>query len=194
MVIPRGTTYRFRFDPPQRWLTFYTPGEIETPNRYRNRYGQLLEHAPPEDGITGGLEVHRVREPVHVRVRHPLLEHDLLEGPDLLHAAGRKQVVEDRLVAGEALEAHDLLDQQRRGAVARGGGRGVAELDVALLRDLAQAVVTHQRFPLSSCSRSIASKSALKLPLPKPREPCRSISSKKTVGRSPVGLVKICSR
>ena len=45
-MIPRGTTYRFRFDAPQRWLTFYTPGEIETPNRYRNRYGQLLEHAP----------------------------------------------------------------------------------------------------------------------------------------------------
>jgi len=46
VVIPRGTTYRFRFDGPQRWLTFFTPGEIETPNRYRNRYGQLLEHAP----------------------------------------------------------------------------------------------------------------------------------------------------
>ena len=46
VVIPRGTTYRFRFDTEQRWLTFYTPGEIETPNRYRNRYGQLLEHAP----------------------------------------------------------------------------------------------------------------------------------------------------
>ena len=46
IVIPRGTTYRFRFDTAQRWLTFATPGEIETPNRYRNRYGQLLEHAP----------------------------------------------------------------------------------------------------------------------------------------------------
>src|SRR5439155_8288848 len=46
VVIPRGTTYRFRFDAPQRWLTFHTPGEIETPNRYRNRYGQLLQHAP----------------------------------------------------------------------------------------------------------------------------------------------------
>ena len=30
----------------QAWLCFHTPGEIETPNRYRNRYGQLLEHAP----------------------------------------------------------------------------------------------------------------------------------------------------
>jgi len=47
VVIPRGTTYRVRCgDGPQTWLTFHTPGEIETPNRYRNRYGQLLEHAP----------------------------------------------------------------------------------------------------------------------------------------------------
>jgi homogentisate 1,2-dioxygenase len=46
IVIPRGTTYRFRPAEDQLWLTFTTPGEIETPNRYRNRYGQLLEHAP----------------------------------------------------------------------------------------------------------------------------------------------------
>ncbi|MGI8714936.1 MAG: homogentisate 1,2-dioxygenase [Solirubrobacteraceae bacterium] len=48
IVIPRGTTYRFRprAGDEQLWLTFHTPGEIETPNRYRNRYGQLLEHAP----------------------------------------------------------------------------------------------------------------------------------------------------
>jgi homogentisate 1,2-dioxygenase len=47
IVIPRGTTYRFRnMSGDQLWLTFQTPGEIETPNRYRNRYGQLLEHAP----------------------------------------------------------------------------------------------------------------------------------------------------
>lgn len=51
-----------------------------------------------------------------------------------------------------------------------------------------------QRLPRFSCSRSIASKRALKLPLPKPIEPCRSIISKKTVGRSWTGLVKICSR
>jgi homogentisate 1,2-dioxygenase len=72
VVIPRGTTYRFRFDTPQRWLTFYTPGEIETPNRYRNRYGQLLEHAPfsqrdfrpPSELVT-----HRDRGEYMVKVR-----------------------------------------------------------------------------------------------------------------------------
>ena len=47
VVIPRGTTYRIVLgDGPHTWLTFATPGEIETPNRYRNRYGQLLENAP----------------------------------------------------------------------------------------------------------------------------------------------------
>ena len=47
IVVPRATTYRFVLDDgPQTWLVFHTPGEIETPKRYRNRYGQLLEHAP----------------------------------------------------------------------------------------------------------------------------------------------------
>src|SRR5207302_411280 len=46
IVIPRGTTYRFLAGGEQLWLTFHTPGELETPHRYRNRYGQLLEHAP----------------------------------------------------------------------------------------------------------------------------------------------------
>ena len=47
VVVPRSTTYRFALDEgPQTWLVFHTPGEIETPNRYRNRYGQLLEHSP----------------------------------------------------------------------------------------------------------------------------------------------------
>jgi len=47
VVIPRGTTYAFELaEGEQFWLCFHTPGEIETPNRYRNRYGQLLEHAP----------------------------------------------------------------------------------------------------------------------------------------------------
>jgi homogentisate 1,2-dioxygenase len=47
LVIPRGTTYTFELDGSEQfWICFHTPGEIETPSRYRNRYGQLLEHAP----------------------------------------------------------------------------------------------------------------------------------------------------
>jgi hypothetical protein len=34
----------------------------------------------------------------------------------------------------------------------------------------------------------------LKFPSPKPRAPWRSMISKKIVGRSPSGFVKICSR
>jgi homogentisate 1,2-dioxygenase len=46
LVIPRGTTVTWELEGEQFWLCFHTPGELETPQRYRNRYGQLLEHAP----------------------------------------------------------------------------------------------------------------------------------------------------
>jgi homogentisate 1,2-dioxygenase len=46
IVVPRGTTYRFAGGGPQRHLVFESPGLIEIPRRYRNEYGQLLEHAP----------------------------------------------------------------------------------------------------------------------------------------------------
>jgi homogentisate 1,2-dioxygenase len=47
VVIPRGTTVSWELDGVEQfWVCFRTPGEIETPSRYRNRYGQLLEHAP----------------------------------------------------------------------------------------------------------------------------------------------------
>ena len=45
-MIPRGTTYRFVPEGPQRYLVFETPGLIEIPRRYRNQYGQILEGAP----------------------------------------------------------------------------------------------------------------------------------------------------
>jgi hypothetical protein len=47
--------------------------------------------------------------------------------------------------------------------------------------------------PRFSCSRSIETKSALKLPFPNDRLPLRWMISKKTVGRSCSGLVKIWS-
>ncbi len=50
------------------------------------------------------------------------------------------------------------------------------------------------RFPRRACSSSIASNSALKLPTPKPRDPWRSMISKKNVGRSWIGRVKIWRR
>ena len=47
VVIPRGTTYRFHPGADaQRYLVIESASSIETPRRYRNEYGQLLEHAP----------------------------------------------------------------------------------------------------------------------------------------------------
>ena len=74
VVIPRGTTYRFVADGPQRHLVFESPGLIEIPRHYRNEYGQLLEHAPyyhrdmhPPTGLKTVRE--RGEFPVKVRVR-----------------------------------------------------------------------------------------------------------------------------
>jgi homogentisate 1,2-dioxygenase len=47
VVIPRSTTWRIEPDDGEQvWMSYVTPGEIETPRRYRNRYGQLIEGAP----------------------------------------------------------------------------------------------------------------------------------------------------
>jgi len=48
LVIPIGTTFRLVPDSgsAQRMLWLECPSEIEPPKRYRNDYGQLLEHAP----------------------------------------------------------------------------------------------------------------------------------------------------
>ena len=66
----------------------------------------------PRHGSPAGGSAAHVGQPVHVRVGHPLLARERREAPDLAHVAGRLQVVEDRLVAREALVAHDLLDEQ----------------------------------------------------------------------------------
>ncbi|HXG40877.1 MAG TPA: homogentisate 1,2-dioxygenase [Candidatus Limnocylindrales bacterium] len=47
IVIPIGTTWRLDPDDgPQRFLYLESFSEIEPPRRYRNDYGQLLEHSP----------------------------------------------------------------------------------------------------------------------------------------------------
>jgi homogentisate 1,2-dioxygenase len=48
IVLPIGTTWRLDPDPgsEQRMLWLECPSELEPPKRYRNDYGQLLEHAP----------------------------------------------------------------------------------------------------------------------------------------------------
>jgi homogentisate 1,2-dioxygenase len=47
IVIPRGVLHKLELKgKDHRFLIIESAGMIETPNRYRNEYGQLLEHAP----------------------------------------------------------------------------------------------------------------------------------------------------
>jgi len=47
LIIPRGTVYQFEFDTSEnKLLIVESNGPIETPSRYRNNYGQYLEHSP----------------------------------------------------------------------------------------------------------------------------------------------------
>src|SRR5205814_2800720 len=47
LVIPRGTIYRVVAESPStRMLAIESASAVEIPRRYRNEYGQLLEHAP----------------------------------------------------------------------------------------------------------------------------------------------------
>jgi len=47
LVIPRGTTYQLHFDSEDnRLLILESVSPIRTPKRYRNNFGQLLEHSP----------------------------------------------------------------------------------------------------------------------------------------------------
>jgi homogentisate 1,2-dioxygenase len=46
LVIPVGTIYRLVIDEPVRYLLIESPSQIEVPRRYRNEYGQFLEHSP----------------------------------------------------------------------------------------------------------------------------------------------------
>ena len=47
LIIPRGTVYQLEFNQENnKLLIVESHGPIETPSRYRNQYGQFLEHAP----------------------------------------------------------------------------------------------------------------------------------------------------
>ncbi|MEI7979597.1 MAG: homogentisate 1,2-dioxygenase [Bacteroidota bacterium] len=47
IIIPRGTVYQINFETNEnRILIVESHGPIETPERYRNKYGQFLEHSP----------------------------------------------------------------------------------------------------------------------------------------------------
>ena len=69
VVMPRGCTYRLVGNEQHRLLIFTSPGQIETPRRYRNEYGNLLEHAPYyHRDMHGPVELRTHDEPGEYRV------------------------------------------------------------------------------------------------------------------------------
>ncbi len=72
LVIPFGVTWQMQIETPCRFFVIEAPSQIEPPKRYRNEYGQLLEHSPycerdfrlPEE-----LETHTTRGEYEVRVK-----------------------------------------------------------------------------------------------------------------------------
>lgn len=72
IVIPYGTTWQMELDNEGRFFVIEAPSQIEPPTRYRNRYGQLLEHAPYSERdirIPEELETHTSRGDFKVRVK-----------------------------------------------------------------------------------------------------------------------------
>lgn len=73
MVIPYGTTWQMMLDTPEaRFFVIEAPSQIEPPKRYRNKYGQLLEHAPyceRDIRVPQELETHTERGEFEVRIK-----------------------------------------------------------------------------------------------------------------------------
>jgi homogentisate 1,2-dioxygenase len=82
LVIPRGTIYRVVAGSPEtRMLVIESASAVEVPRRYRNEYGQMLEHAPyceRDIRVPETLETHDEagRFEVHIKARHRLTVYD----------------------------------------------------------------------------------------------------------------------
>jgi len=73
IVIPFGTTWQMQLDSKEaRFFTIENPSQIEPPRRYRNEYGQMLEHAPYSERdirVPEELETHTERGEFEVRIK-----------------------------------------------------------------------------------------------------------------------------
>jgi homogentisate 1,2-dioxygenase len=72
VVIPRGTIHQWQLDGEARILSLESHSPIETPHRYRNDYGQHLEHSPYNERDLrppGELETHSEAGSFQVRIK-----------------------------------------------------------------------------------------------------------------------------
>jgi homogentisate 1,2-dioxygenase len=72
IVIPFGVTWQMQLNEECRFFTIENPSQIEPPTRYRNNYGQLLEHAPYSERdirVPEELETHTERGEFEVRIK-----------------------------------------------------------------------------------------------------------------------------
>ena len=88
IIIPYGVTWQMELTTPEaRFWVIESPSVIEPPKRYRNEYGQMLEHAPYSERdirVPEALETHTEAGEFEVRVkvrdritRHALDHHPL---------------------------------------------------------------------------------------------------------------------
>src|SRR5438874_3421145 len=99
------------------------------------------QHAAAGDLVAFRVDAVGLEVAMRMRVRNPLVTLHLLEVADLHHAAGRLEVVQDRLHPDETLHPHDLFGQERS---------VVSELDVTLAGDVAQTLVERHGYRISA--------------------------------------------
>lgn len=86
IVIPFGTTWKMELHEETKFFTIENPSQIEPPKRYRNNYGQLLEHAPyceRDIRVPEEIETHTEKGEfdVRVKVRDRISQHILDHHP-----------------------------------------------------------------------------------------------------------------
>ena len=87
IIIPYGTTWQMKLSAAStRFFTIEAPTQIEPPSRYRNKYGQLLEHSPYSERdirVPETIEPHTERGKFEVRVktRNRITRHELDHHP-----------------------------------------------------------------------------------------------------------------
>ena len=67
IVIPRGIIWQLDSNDKVRMLVIESKGSIETPNKYRNRFGQLLEHSP---FCERDLKTPKLQKPIELKNNH----------------------------------------------------------------------------------------------------------------------------